>query len=413
MRIFSMSKKYKICMILVICFSVISLVTYVYADKISDIKDDIADIKSQQSEATRKMAEAEENIKKYESEIASIEKDIEEYSKDIDSLSGRLDTVNEEVEQLEADLQDAATSYQATKDLLNTRLRALYENGFVNFWEVLFTSNGVTDFLAKYNVVATLLEYDKKVLSAVQNQKTYIASKKQDSELRKLQLEQLQYDLDKSKEALESAQAARQSKVGELQSSKTELAKLQASLKKDLEEQIVKLNREMAAAGGSHAGVFEGDFAFPVQMTSSSKPVITTRFKQWYSPWDTYCTCHSWGVDITYTGSNRNLIAIADGKVTNVVYGSTGFGYYMIINHGKNLSDGATYVSRYAHCAQIHVKVGQTVKRGQVIGVMGTTGNSTGVHLDFSLAKNGVYVNSLDYYGGYNAFRHLYTESCR
>lgn len=413
MKVFQILKKHKIYMILVICFLVISFATYVYADKISDIQDDIAEIKEQQSETTKKLAEAEKNIEKYEDEIASLEDDIEEYSKDIDSLNGRLETVNEEVEQLEKDLQDAATSYQATKDLLNTRLRALYENGFVNFWEVLFTSNGVTDFLAKYNVVATLLEYDKKVLSAVQNQKTYIASKKQDSELRKLQLEQLQYDLDKSKEALESAQAARKSKVDELEASKTELAKLQASLKKDLEEQVVKLNREMAAANASGSGVFEGDFAFPVQMTSSSKPVVTTRFKQWYSPWGTYCTCHSWGVDITYTGSNRNLIAIADGKVTNVVYGSTGFGYYMIINHGKNLSDGATYVSRYAHCAKIYVKVGDTVKRGQVIGVMGTTGNSTGVHLDFSLMKNGTYVNSLDYYGGYNAFRHLYTESCK
>lgn len=413
MKIFQMLKKCRKYFILIACIVTISFVTCVYADKISDIQDDIADIKAQQSEATRKMQETEENISKYENEISSIEDDIKEYSEDIESLNGRLDTVNEEVEKLEADLQDAATSYQATKDLLNTRLRALYENGFVNFWEVLFTSNGVTDFLAKYNVVAALLEYDKKVLSAVQNQKTYIASKKQDSELRKLQLEQLQYDLDKSKEALESAQAARQAKINELESSKTELAKLQASLKKDLEDQIVKLNKEMAAANGSSSGVFEGEFAFPVQMTGSSKPVVTTRFNQWYSPWGTYCTCHSWGVDITYTGSNRNLIAIADGKVTNVVYGTTGFGYYMIINHGKNLSDGATYVSRYAHCAKINVKVGDTVRRGQVIGVMGTTGNSTGVHLDFSLMKNGKYVNSLDYYGGYNAFRHLYTESCK
>jgi len=413
MRFFKILKKYKWYFLLVICLLALSLGTVVYADKISDIQNDISDIKSQQSEATRKMQEAEDNIARYQNEISSLEGNIAEYAKDIDSLNGRLGTVNEEVKQLEDDLQNAATSYQATKDLLNTRLRALYENGFVNFWEVLFTSEGVTDFLAKYSVVASLLEYDKKVLNAVQSQKTYIASKKQDSELRKLQLEQLQYDLDKSKEALESAQAARQAKVVELEKSKTELAKLQATLKKDLEDQIVKLNREMAAAGGSHSGVFEGEFAFPVQMTGSSKPVITTRFQQWYSPWGTYCTCHSWGVDITYTGSNRNLIAIADGKVTNVVYGSTGFGYYMIINHGKSLSDGATYTSRYAHCAQIHVKVGDTVKRGQVIGVMGTTGNSTGVHLDFSLMKNGSYVNSLDYYGGYNAFRHLYTESCK
>ena len=404
--------KHKIYVFLLVAIAISSLLTYVYADKISDIRDDIADIKEQQSETTRKLKQAEENISKYESEIKGLDGDIEKYSESIDSLNGRLTTVNEEVEQLEHDLQNAATSYQATKDLLNTRLRALYENGFVNMWEVLFTSNGITDFLAKYSVVASLLEYDKKVLNAVQSQKTYIASKKQDSELRKLQLEQLQYDLDKSKEALENAKSAKQSMVNQLEVSKSELAKLQATLKKDLNDQIAKLNREMAAAniGG---GVFEGDFAFPVQMVNSKKPVITTRFEQWYSPWDTYCTCHSWGVDITYTDSNRNLIAIADGEVTNVVYGSTGFGYYVIINHGKNLSDGATYVSRYAHCARIDVKKGDKVSRGQVIGRMGTTGNSTGVHLDFSLMKNGKYVNSLDYYGGYNAFRHMYTESCK
>lgn len=409
----SFLKKYKVHCFLLVALLLISCATFVYADKISDIKDDISDIKKQQSEATRKLSETEDNIKSYESEIESLDTNISKYTSDINSLNGRLGTVNSEVEQLDKDLQDAATSYQATKDLLNTRLRALYENGFVNVWEVLFTSNGVTDFLAKYSVVASLLEYDKKVLSAVQNQKTYIASKKQDSELKKLQLEQLQYDLDKSKEALESAKTAKQSKVNQLESSKAELAKLQETLKKELNEQIEKLNREMAAANNGSGGVFEGEFAFPVQMTSKTKPVVTTRFQQWYSPWGSYCTCHRWGVDITYTGSNRNLIAIADGTVTNVVYGTTGFGYYMIINHGKNLSDGAKYVSRYGHCAKMYVKVGDTVKRGQVIGVMGTTGNSTGVHLDFSLMKNGTYVNSLDYYGGYNAFRHLYTESCR
>ena len=412
MKVFKSIMKRKLYIFLLSVLVISSVFTYVYADKISDIQGDIADIKAQQSETTRKLAEAEESIKGYESELAGLDDDIEKYAEDIDSLNGRLGTVNEEVQQLEHDLQNAATSYQATKDLLNTRLRALYENGFVNIWEVLFTSNGITDFLAKYSVVASLLEYDKKVLNAVQSQKTFIASKKQDSELRKLQLEQLQYDLDKSKEALESAKQAKQSKLNQLENSKKELAAIQETLKKDLNDQIAKLNREMAAAG-SGGGVFEGEFAFPVQMVGRAKPMVTTRFEQWYSPWGSYCTCHSWGVDITYTDSTRNLIAIADGTVTNVVYGSTGFGYYMIINHGKSLSDGATYVSRYAHCARIDVKVGDKVTRGQVIGKMGTTGNSTGVHLDFSLSKNGKYVNSLDYYGGYNAFRHMYTESCK
>lgn len=386
--------------------------TYVYADKISDLQDNISDIKKQQSETTRKYAETEERIKGYESEVSVLDKNIEGYESNISSLNGRLNSVSEEVNKLDAEMQDVAASYQATKELLNTRLRALYENGFVNLWEVLFSSEGVTDFLAKYSVVASLIEYDKKLLSATQNQKTYISSKKQDSELKKLQLEQLQYDVEKSKQALEDAKSAKELKVKELEGSKAELKKLQESLASDLQAQLKQLSAEMAAAniGG---GVFEGTFKFPVQMTGSSKPVITTRFGQWYSPWGSYCTCHSWGVDITYTGSNRNLVAIADGTVTNVVYGTTGFGYYVIINHGTSATDGAKYVSRYAHCARIDVKVGERVSQGQTIGYMGTTGNSTGVHLDFSLMKNGTYINPLDYYGGYNAFRHMYTESCK
>ncbi len=397
---------------LIIVIAIGGVATNVYADKISDIKGNINEIKKQQSEATKKMQETEDTIKDYEEEVKGLDNNIDKYSKEIENMSGKLGSISQEVASLEKDLQDVSSSYEASKELLNTRLKALYENRFINVWEVLFTSSGITDFLAKYSVVASLLEHDKKMLGALQNQKTYISSKKQDSELRKLQLEQLEYDLDKSKSALEGAKSAKQAKVDKLEGSKVELAKLQAQLKKELEEQIVKLNKEMAEANKG-GGVFEGTFAFPVQMTSSAKPVVTTRFAQWYSPWGTYCTCHNWGVDITYTGSNRNLIAIADGKVTNVVYGSGGFGYYLIINHGKNLSDGSTYVSRYAHCASINVKVGDTVRRGQTIAVMGTTGNSTGVHLDFSLMKNGKYVDPLQYYGGYNAFRHMYTESCR
>ena len=146
MKVLKNIMKHKLYVFLLTVIIVASAATYVYADKISDIRDDIEDIKEQQSETTRKLAEAENNIKNYESEIEGLDSDIEKYSDDIDSLNGRLETVNEEVEQLEHDLQNAATSYQATKDLLNTRLRALYENGFVNMWEVLFTSNGITDF---------------------------------------------------------------------------------------------------------------------------------------------------------------------------------------------------------------------------------------------------------------------------
>lgn len=89
-------------------------------------------------------------------------------------------------------------------------------------------------------------------------------------------------------------------------------------------------------------------------------------------------------------GTNINIIAVADGIVIQVSSG-TGLGNGIYIEHSGGI------VTRYGHMSRVDVTKGMQVKRGQVIGKMGSTGASNGVHLDFQVKVNGKAVNPLNY----------------
>lgn len=88
------------------------------------------------------------------------------------------------------------------------------------------------------------------------------------------------------------------------------------------------------------------------------------------------------GIDISSDVDNT-IVAAAAGNVRFVEsnHKRTGFGYYLVITHNNGQE------SLYAHLSSIDVRVGQSVKQGQKIGVKGTTGNSTGMHLHFEISK--------------------------
>jgi murein DD-endopeptidase MepM/ murein hydrolase activator NlpD len=95
------------------------------------------------------------------------------------------------------------------------------------------------------------------------------------------------------------------------------------------------------------------------------------------------------GIDIARP-SNRTIKAADNGKVVSAGYDG-GYGNKIVIDHQNGLR------TVYAHLASIDVSVGQTVSQGSSIGIMGSTGNSTGVHLHFEVYKNGALQNPLNY----------------
>lgn len=120
---------------------------------------------------------------------------------------------------------------------------------------------------------------------------------------------------------------------------------------------------------------------------------ITSRFGYREDPFTGEIAYHS-GTDIGAPGGTP-ILAAADGTVTiaNAIdsWGG-GYGYHIRINHND------TFDTLYAHCSSICVTVGQKVKQGEVIGYVGTTGNSTGNHLHFEVWQNGERTDALDFF---------------
>ncbi len=112
--------------------------------------------------------------------------------------------------------------------------------------------------------------------------------------------------------------------------------------------------------------------------------VITSYFGYRADPFTNETKYHS-GVDIA-VNTGTNVYACGAGKVYYAGYDEGGYGYFIMIDHGNGL------VSLYGHLSKIKVSTGQTVSKGQIIGLSGSSGRSTGPHLHAELRLNGTRV---------------------
>ena len=96
------------------------------------------------------------------------------------------------------------------------------------------------------------------------------------------------------------------------------------------------------------------------------------------------------GIDLV-APSGTKIYATGDGVVKSAKF-ERGYGKAIVIDHGYK------YQSMYAHCSEILVHQGQKVKRGELIGLVGNTGVSTGSHLHYEIIKNGQKVNPINYF---------------
>lgn len=161
---------------------------------------------------------------------------------------------------------------------------------------------------------------------------------------------------------------------------KSQLAELMSEEYDPLWLELIGSNGDIIIGEGSWQGT--DMFTWPLAVDGT----ITSRFGTRKDPISGEIKTHG-GTDIA-SATGTSILAAADGTVISATWHNS-YGYYVKIKHND------TYSTLYAHCSALLVSAGQTVKQGQVIAQVGSTGYSTGPHLHFEVIQNGVRVDAL------------------
>lgn len=346
-----------------------------------------------------RMKELEEELKQLGSDKAEainrksiLDQKIAVMVSDINNTQAQIDGYTELIAQAEADLADAQAQEEDQYALFCRRVRAMEERGTISYWSVLFKARSYSDLLGRLDAVNEIMNADQAVIDKLEALQEEISDRQASLESAKADSEAAKADLVTKKAALDQQRAAANQLIKELadnedatEAALDEMEKEEEQLQAKIKQLEKKLAEEMAARGQSFNSN-PGGYIWPV-----SSRYITSTVGGRTSPGGIGSTNHK-GTDIGRVGYTSPIYAAKSGTVI-VAERSRSYGNYVVISHGS----GNTTL--YGHMSSIKTTVGQYVQQGQVIGITGSTGNSTGPHLHFEIVENGVRINPLSDHG--------------
>ncbi|MBR3909156.1 MAG: peptidoglycan DD-metalloendopeptidase family protein [Clostridia bacterium] len=365
-----------------------------------------------QNEISKLEAESEKleaEIKKYQGKINqqqslknAIERKMANVQSQIDVCNRQINSINEKIAANKAEIKENNKQIEADKLAFKKRLRAIYMSSPGSNIQILLGAEDFADFLVLSQLTASVSARDKKMIKELVKEIKKLEEKQEEN---KALLED-QVDIKKTiaakKSELAKEESAIQAVINDIRKDQNEVKDENAEVEKELKQMQNELNAILNASGNWTGNlVYDGgSFLWPTPTVSRISSYYGKRWGRMHNGID-IANGNCWG---------DKIIAIADGVVTTYSnscthnYGKkpvrnccgSGYGNYVTINHGSRA--GKTYVAYYAHMAKITVKLGQKVKKGQIIGYIGSTGRSTGAHLHFGLAVNGAWVNPMSYY---------------
>ncbi|MCI9039781.1 MAG: peptidoglycan DD-metalloendopeptidase family protein [Clostridia bacterium] len=342
-------------------------------NKVNQVKKQQNAIKAEKETVLNDIAELEETISEYESELA-------ELNTKIKKLEAQIETKSQEIEKLKKEFEEM-------EKLLTDRLVAIYEEGQVNFLDVLLSAESIWDYISMPTRIQELTEADNSQMEKVEKQRMEV-------EKAQKQLEEQNTELKDSKKTAETKQkqlkVVKANKEAKAETLTAEQKKLQAQIKK-YNDEIKKMEEEIAKAAqgsnGGYVGNFNGTLSWPISRNSKNYNYITSYFGNRDVP-VAGATANHGAIDIgVYSGTP--IYACGDGYVMVSSYNGAR-GVYVMIKHADNL------YTLYQHLNSSSVKVGQTVKRGQLIAYSGNTGISSGPHLHLEVRTSPYYGSEVD-----------------
>lgn len=401
---------------------------------LEELRDEYNKIEAIIQENQQNLNEVQGEIKDNKSKLDKLNSEIDDIQAQVDILSDRIDILNGDITSLNTNIQTITTEISSintmiteietriaegeiliadTREQLLERIRENYMAGGGSTLEILFTSEDLTSFLTRKELVAQVSEKDTKLITDLTSELVELNSLETQLEAEKVELVSKRTQLDSDmttltarQDDLESSLDVQEAKKKEATKKHEEVEEILEQLDEDSEEYKAIIKRqeeerkileaqidEYIKNHGSEVGDTpdeeynnDGDMLWPV----AGKTTMTAGYPA-YSNGNAH-----WGIDICVVGAtggtrDENGRSYSLGKPFRAAQGGEviiaanddnwnyGFGNYCVIDHG----DGTQTL--YAHAQTLYVKKGDVVQKGENIGAIGETGNVTGPHLHFEV----------------------------
>lgn len=329
----------------------------------------LGQLKQEYQALEAKYNENQEQIKHTDAEISAAKARVTAIYKEIDQANREMAAITDEINKLNKEI---AVKEDQLKDLM--RFFQVSE-GESTYLEYIFKADSITDFIYRVSVTEQLSKYNDNLIKEMhamieENKKNIAKLQKKEEDLKKLQSELAD-------------------KLVVLNQKKNELNDEDADIKQELKDNIAIINFYIKAGCSENQDITTCARSQLPPGTKFWRPTdVGFMQSKWYiDPLSGGGWRYHAGVDIS-NSSGTPIYSVSDGKVvTTHRTDNGGYGLYVVIQHNIN---GRIYTTLYGHMRQINVSVGQIVNKNTVIGLMGSTGRSTGphVHLNVCLGQS-------------------------
>ena len=370
-------------------FNLISITSpkFIYSQS---YEDELEQKQQEIKETQEKRKEVEKQEQQYINQVKEVEGQLLGALSELDNLNTKLSEAKSEVDKAtiemvlkEEELKRIEDELKEKIRILNDRVAAIYKNGNSNILEILLKAENFLDFISKLKLMNLFAEQDTQNILEVKEKKTAtIGIKKSIIDLREKQKEhedkvkQLVVEAEQKAREIDDIYNEKNNLLSQTTANKNALIQMEKKLKIE-EAEITKILENLRSGSAP-----SGKFAWPVAGT------ITSGFGNRIHPIFGVMRFHS-GIDIA-APYGTPVKAADGGQVVQAGYFG-GYGYSVMLYHGGG------FATWYAHLSSINVSMGQPVQRGQVIGLVGSTGWSTGPHLHFEVRINGAPQNPRAY----------------
>ena len=363
-------------------------------EDIQKLKGELGDISSQRAQAQMQLTAIRGDMSRAKEQIALVESQIYLTEHEISISQLLLDQYDQSIAAKEQEISYLEQQESDQYDQFCSHVRWLEETGSISYLSILFQAGSFSEMLDYAVLIADIMEYSNRIIDDLQSTQEELGEARAELQVSRDEQAEINAGLLAQKESLETLLIEAETLYSEIAVKEAEAAaEAQALIQQEraVQSELTKAEKQYAA----QIAALQSSNSWYWPLPGRTK--LSSLFGGRRDPFTGKPSNHT-GVDIP-APSGTEIHAAQDGVATLVQTNryATTYGYYCIITHANGKA------TLYAHMRSAPtIKVGQTVKKGQVIGYVGSTGRSTGPHLHFELRNNGVRADALTLYKGMN-----------